>query len=71
MEPKITSSYNDVLIWAQPELVTDENYERLCTKLERLMILGGTNPKDAIGRMVDLLAKLLSDYEADSLANHK
>ena len=66
MEPQITN-YKSLLTWAQPELVTDKNYERLCAKLEKLMTLGGTNPKGAVGRMVDLLSRLLSDYEADSL----
>ena len=66
MEPQITS-YKSLLTWAQPELVTDKNYERLCAKLEKLMTLGGTNPKGAVGRMVDLLSRLLSDYEADTL----
>ncbi len=65
MEPQITS-YKHLLTWAQPELVTDKNYEKLCAKLERLMTLGGTNPKGAIGKMVDLLSRLLSDYEADN-----
>lgn len=67
MEPQITN-YKSLLTWAQPELVTDKNYEKLCTKLEKLMTLGGTNPKGALGKMVDLLSRLLSDYEADSLA---
>lgn len=60
------TNYASLLTWARPELVNSENYERLASKLEKLMALAGSSPAAQAGKMIDLLAKLLGDYEAET-----
>jgi len=56
-------SYEELLIWACPEPVTENNYERLLEKVDRLMQEGGTRPKTAIRKVLGVLTVLLEAYE--------